>query len=116
MDQNENSSSVEKNETSKSEVVRQLHKKGKTIHFANLMDLCHIKKAEFAKYFQKYKGVRCVLEEQRQRRRRTQSSICRATCISVSDDCGQVLGQLLKASLVWLEKQVTQFQRILKSE
>ena len=56
VDQNKNSSSVEKNETSKSEVVRQLHKKGKTIHFASLMDLCRLKMAEFAKYFQNTRG------------------------------------------------------------
>ena len=41
--------------TSKSEVLRQEKKYGQTIHFANLTDSCHVKNAELAKYFQKYK-------------------------------------------------------------
>ena len=45
----------------KSEVIRQANKDGKTVHFANLMDLCHLKNAELAKHLQKLK-VRVVLQ------------------------------------------------------
>ena len=51
-----------KHTKSKTEVARQANKGGKTVHFANLMDLCHLKNAELAKHHQKYKG-RVVLRE-----------------------------------------------------
>ena len=35
--------------TQKSEVIRPAKKDGKTVHFANLMDFCHLKNAELAK-------------------------------------------------------------------
>ena len=41
---------------SKSEVIRQAKKDGQTVHFAKLMDFCHLKNAEVAKHVQKYKG------------------------------------------------------------
>ena len=41
---------------SKSEVVRQAKKDGKTVHCANLMNLCHLKNAELPKHLQKFKG------------------------------------------------------------
>ena len=40
---------------SKSEVVRQAKIEGKPVHFANLMDLCHLRNAELEKHFQTYK-------------------------------------------------------------
>ena len=40
----------------KYEVICQAKKDGKTVHFANLIDLCHLKNAELATHFQKYKG------------------------------------------------------------
>ena len=40
---------------SKSEVVRQAKRDGKSVHFANLLDLCHLKNEE---------GYRAVITEQ----------------------------------------------------
>ena len=48
---------------SKSAVVRKATKDGKTVHFANLMDLCHLKDAELAKHLQKIQEASCALEE-----------------------------------------------------
>ena len=53
----------------------------------------------------------CALWRQRQRRRGIQGSIHRARCFSVSDGSGKILGHFSQSFLVWLEKQVTQFQR-----
>ena len=44
----------------KFEVIRQARKDWKPVRFANLLDLCHMMKAELAKHLQKYK-VRVVL-------------------------------------------------------
>ena len=41
---------------SKSEVISQAKKDGKTVHFSNLVNLCHVKNVELAKHLQKYKG------------------------------------------------------------
>ena len=36
--------------------VRRAKQEGKTTHFANLVDLCHLKNAELARHHQKYEG------------------------------------------------------------
>ena len=41
---------------SKSEVVDEARTKGATVHFASLMDICHLKNAELEAKHQKYKG------------------------------------------------------------
>ena len=40
----------------KSEVIAAARNKGHTVHFASLMDLCHLKNSELEPEFQKYKG------------------------------------------------------------
>ena len=40
---------------SKPEVARQTKNDGKTLHFANLINSCHLKNAELTKHLQKYK-------------------------------------------------------------
>ena len=40
----------------KKQVIAQARTKGHTIHFASLMDLCHLKNSEVEPKFQKYKG------------------------------------------------------------
>ena len=39
----------------KREVIAEARKEGKTVHFASLMDLCHLKNSELEPTFQKYK-------------------------------------------------------------
>ena len=39
----------------KREVIDEAKKEGKTVHFASLMDLCHLKNSELEPKFQKYK-------------------------------------------------------------
>ena len=41
---------------SKSEVIDEARTKGATVHFASLMDICHLKNAELEAKHQKYKG------------------------------------------------------------
>ena len=40
----------------KKEVIEEARNKGRTVHFASLMDLCHLKKSELEPRYQKYKG------------------------------------------------------------
>ena len=40
----------------KNEVIAEPTNKGNTVHFASLMDLCHLKNSEMQPKFQKYKG------------------------------------------------------------
>ena len=39
-----------------SEVIDEARTKGRTVHFASLMDLCHLKNSELEHQYQKYKG------------------------------------------------------------
>ena len=81
---------------SKSEDSSPAKRDGKTVDFANLRDLCHLKIAELAKDLQKYKERVVLPGDKRQSRRRIQSSFRRAWCFSVSDGHGKVLGHYLK--------------------
>ena len=49
----------------KSDVIRQAKKDGKTIHFASLMDLCHLKNVGLAKLSKKIQGASCAARRQR---------------------------------------------------
>ena len=40
----------------KKEVIDEARNEGRKIHFASLMDLCHLKNSELEPKFQKYKG------------------------------------------------------------
>ena len=40
----------------KSEVIEEARTKGRKVHFASLMDLCHLKNTELEPKHQKYKG------------------------------------------------------------
>ena len=44
------------NVRNKSEVIDEARTKGATVHFASLMDICHLKNAELEAKHQKYKG------------------------------------------------------------
>ena len=77
-----------KKKRSNSEVIRQAK-------LGEFDDLCRLKKAELAKHLQKYK---VLWGGQSQGRRRTQSSIHRAMCFSVTDGSGKVVGHYLEAS------------------
>ena len=48
---------------SKSEVIRQAKKDGKTVQFVNWMDLCHLKNAELATHLPDYKERVVFLED-----------------------------------------------------
>ena len=47
---------------SKKEVIQEAQKEGRTVHFATLMDRCHLKNSELDQKYQKYEGrfvLRC---------------------------------------------------------
>ena len=44
------------NVKNKSEVIAEARTEGHTVHFASLMDLCHLKNSELEPRFQIYKG------------------------------------------------------------
>ena len=46
----------DKSQKNKSEVIDEARNKCKTVHFASLMDICHLKNAELEAKHQKYKG------------------------------------------------------------
>ena len=48
-------------ESQKQEVIDEARNKGAKVHFASLMDLCHLKNSEVEPHHQKYKG-RVVLQ------------------------------------------------------
>ena len=43
-------------EGQKQEVIEEARSEGRKVHFASLMDLCHLKNSEFEPQYQKYKG------------------------------------------------------------
>ena len=66
------------------EVIRQATKDGKSVHFANWMDLCHMKNAECAKHFQKC-NQRVVLRGDNVKDEEGYRAVVhRARCINVS--------------------------------
>ena len=52
----ENTSMAADESQNKMEVIDEARNKGKTVHFASLMDLCHLKNSELEPQFQKYQG------------------------------------------------------------
>ena len=40
----------------KKEVISEVRTEGRNVHFASLMDLCHIEYSELERQYQKYKG------------------------------------------------------------
>ena len=105
----------EKKVKSKSEVVRQAMKDGKTVHFEHLMDLCHLTNAELAKDLQKYKE-RVVLWGDNVKDEEGYRAVCTGQGASVScTDGRRNYWTLSQSFLVWLEKQVTQFQLTVRS-
>ena len=48
---------VELDESQKKHVIDEARTSGATVHFASLMDMCHLKNAEMEAKHQKYKGL-----------------------------------------------------------
>ena len=97
----------------KSEVIRHAKKDGKTVHFANQMDLCPLKSGEVAKHLQKHKE-RVVLQGDNI----NDEEGYRAVFAEQGASASQMAAAKFSPSqsfLVWLQKQVTQLQRTLKS-
>ena len=46
----------------KNEVIVEARNKGRKVHFASFMDLCHLKNSELEPQFQKYKKVESYSE------------------------------------------------------
>ena len=93
---------------SKKEVIDEARMSGATVHFASLMDICHLKNAELEAKHQKYKG-RLVLR----------GDIVKddSGSYAVFTEQGSSASQMTAAKIMGLEardKQQTQFQQIPK--
>ena len=69
----------------KNEVIDEARNKGKTVHFASLMDICPLKNSELEPLFQKYKG-RVVLQGYCERWFRITCCLHWARIISITND------------------------------
>ena len=87
-----------------SEVVQQARKDGRSVHFASLLDLCHLK------HLQTYKGERCASGAHRQRRQWIQSRIRAARSFSDANGREQDSRIQFPESMAW-EAKPTQFRR-----
>ena len=47
---------ADESQKQKNEVIAEERNKGRKVHFASLMDLCHLKNSELEPQYQKYKG------------------------------------------------------------
>ena len=86
---------------SKKEVIDEARTKGAKVHFASLMDICHLKNAELEAKHQKYKG-RVVLRGDIVKDDSGSYAVYRTTIISISNDSRQDHGYHLQiARLRW---------------
>ena len=81
---------------SKREVILEAQKEKRTVHFATLMDICHLKNAELEPKYQKKKG-RVVLRHC-ERRLWSLCSICRTRLVCVSNDSSKSDGYHCKTT------------------
>ena len=87
----------------------------KTVHFANVMHLCHWMNAELAERSQKYKR-RVVLRETTSKTKKDTEQYSRSKVLQRLGRQRQDSSTLSRSFLVWLERQMTQFQRAHRSK
>ena len=97
---------------SKKEVIDEARTSGAKVHFASLMDICHLKNGEFEAKHQKYKGRVVLRGDNCERRFRVLRSIHRTRSISISNDSRQKSWISSPDCLVAMDKQLTQYQLI----
>ena len=95
----------EKKNKAKTEVARPAKKDGKTVHFGNLMDLCHLKNAKLANSLQKYKGESCSGKATSRTKKDTEQ-YSQSKALQHHRWQWQHDWTLSQSFLVWLEKQV----------
>ena len=76
------------NVRSKKEVIDEARTSGAKVHFASLMDICHLNKAEKEAKHQKYKGSSCT-PRRKGKTIQDQRSFHRARIFSISKDSRQ---------------------------
>ena len=86
---------------SKKEVIDEARTSGAKVHFASLMDICHLKNAELEAKHQKVQRSSCTPRCYCEKRVRILRSIHRTRIISLSDDSRQNHGYLQIARLRW---------------
>ena len=80
------------------EVIAEARNKGKTVHFASLMDLCHLKNSELEPQFQKYKPSSRTPRWHCERWFRIVCSIYWARIISITNDSRKSNGYKIKTT------------------
>ena len=70
----------------KNEVIAEARNEGRKVHFASLMDLCHLQKSELEPQYQKYKGRVVLRGENRETRLWLLCSVHRARIVCFPND------------------------------
>ena len=87
---------------SKKEVIDDARTKGAKVHFASLMDTCHLKNSELEAKYQKYKGRVVLRGDIVKDDSGSYCSIHRTRIISITNDSSQSHGYHLQTA--WLRK------------
>ena len=95
---------------SKKKVILEAQRDKKTVHFATLMDICHLKSAELEPKFQKFQG-RLVLWGDIVKDDSGTYAVFTDVC--ATNDCRKSNGMLLQDYLIGMDKQLTPYQHTL---
>ena len=101
---------------SKKEVIDEARTKSVKVHFASLMDICHLKNAELEAKQLKYKRSSCTPRRHCKRWFWTLCSIYRTRIISITNDSSKSHGYHLQIAWVAMDKQLTQYPLVPRSK
>ena len=101
---------------SKKEVIDEARTKGAKVHFASLMDICHLKNAELEAKHQKYKGRVVLRGDIVKGRFWLLCCIYRAEIVSITNDSSKSHGYHFQIARFAMDKQQMQHQLIPKSK
>ena len=107
---------VEPDESQKKDVIDEARTTGAKVHFASLMDICHLENAELETKHQKYKGrvvLRCHLVKNDSG---SYALFYRTRIISITNDSSKSHGLSSPDCQVAMDKQQTQYQLILNKK
>ena len=90
-------------------MIDEARTKGATVHFASLMDLCHLKNAELETKHQEYKGRDVFRGDIVKDDSGFYAVFCRTRIISISNDCSKSHEYHIQDAQ---DKQLTQYQLI----
>ena len=93
----------------KKQVIDEARTSGATVHFASLMDICHLKNAELETKHQKYKGRVVLRGDFVKDESGSYAVIHRTRIFSISNDSSKSHGYSIQTARVAEDKQLTQY-------